>query len=258
VFLLKILFHHRRLLIRLAFFRQKSFFSPAMNKITSLLLCLLFAPAAIFAGSFEGKIRFSMKSPKHDQPTYMDYSMKQGFVRIDITDSRSKGKTVTAIWDLTKHEIYSLMPEQKMYLVMKTEDIAAVAQGAATNVQIEKTGETETILGYTTTKYLVKDTTRNTTSEVWAAEGFGPFAMSVFKKKGAISSVEKELAARGAFPLRMISHNSDGDESSRMEAVSIEKKSLPDDTFTVPSDYHPFDFGSLLGGFNAGGKIQQN
>ncbi len=227
-----------------------------MKKITALLLCLLFAPAAIFAGGFEGKIRFSMKSPRHDQPTFMDYSMKEGFVRIDITssDSRTKGRTITSIWDLNKHEIYTLMPEQKMYMVMKTEDIAAIAQGAATDVQVEKTGETETILGYATKKYLIKDTSHSTTSEVWAAEGLGTFITSsggIFKKKGAMSPIEKELAARGAFPLRMVSHNSNGDETSRMEVVSIDKKSLPDDAFTVPSDYHPFDLGGMFGGFNA-------
>jgi hypothetical protein len=194
-----------------------------------------------------------MKSPRHDQPTFMDYSMKQGFVRIDITgtDSRSQGKTITSIWDLNKHEIYTLMPAQKMYITMKTEDIAALAQGAQTDVQIEKTGETENILGYTATKYLVKDTTHDITSEVWTADGIGTFinAAMGFKKKGGLSPMEKELAARGAFPLRMISHNSSGEETNRMEAVSINKKSLSDDMFTVPSDYHPFDLGGMFSGF---------
>ena len=226
-----------------------------MNKITSLLLCLLFAPSVLFAGSFEGTIRFPMKSPRHDQPTFMDYSMKEGFVRIDITgsDSRSQGKTTSSIWDLNKHEIDVLMPGQKMYMKMKTEDVAALVKGAETDVQIEKTGETETILGYTATKYIVKDTAHDTTSEVWTADGIGTFIMagSVFKKHGAMSPIEKELAARGAFPLRMISHDSSGAETNRMEAVSIDKKSLPDDTFTVPSDYQPFDMGSLFSGFKA-------
>jgi hypothetical protein len=227
-----------------------------MNKITSLLLCLLFAPAVIFAGNFEGKIRFSMKSPQRDQPSFMDYSMKQGFVRIDITgfDSHSPARTVTSIWDLNKHEIYTLMPEQKMYMVMQTEDLAAMAQGASPDLQIEKTGETENILGYTATKYLIKDNTHDTTSEVWTADGIGTFitSASIFKKHGAMSPIEKELAARGAFPLRMISHDSSGAETNRMEVVSIDKSSLPDDTFIVPSDYHSFSLGSMFGGFGAG------
>jgi hypothetical protein len=233
-----------------------------MKKIFLLMLCLLFAPVAIFAGSFEGKIRFSMKSPKRDQPTFMDYSMKQGFVRIDITatDSQDNERTITSIWDLNKHELFTLMPEQKMYLIMKTADLAAAVPGTVANVQVEKTGETETILGYPTTKYLVKDTARGTTSEVWTAEGFGTFitAASVFKKNGVMSPVEKELATRGAFPLRMISHNASGAETSRMEAVSIDRQTLPDDKFTVPGDYHPFDLGSMFGGFNPAGKAQQN
>jgi hypothetical protein len=222
-----------------------------MKKITSLLLCLLFAPAVIFAGNFEGTIRFSLKSPRHDQPTIMDYSMKEGFVRVDITgtDSRSQGKTTSCIWDLNQHESYVLMPAGKMYIEMKTEDIAAMAKGSATDAQVEKTGETETILGYATTKYIITDTTRGTRSEVWAADGLGTFinAAMGFKKKGGMSPVEKELVARGAFPLRMISHNSNGDEISHMEAVSIDKKLLPDDMFTVPSDYHAFNLGSLFG-----------
>jgi hypothetical protein len=67
-----------------------------------------------------------------------------------------------------------------------------------------------------------------------------------------MSPIEKELAARGAFPLRMITHDSSGAETNRMEVVSIDKSSLPDDTFTVPSDYHSFSLGGMFGGFGAG------
>ena len=192
---------------------------------------------------------------KSEQPNFVDYSMKGDFLRVDITTA--KGQHLSSIWDLNKHEMTTLMPEQKMYMVMKTEDLAAAAQNAAPKVQIEKTGETEKILGYTATKYLVTDTERKTTTDVWAAEGLGTFMMgrsSPFAKNGGMSPVEKELAARGFFPLRMVSHDASGAEVFRMEAVSIDKKSLSDDLFAPPADYHRFDMGGLFGGF--GGKPQ--
>ncbi len=233
-----------------------------MNKLTSFLLCFLLSPLALLAGSFEGTIRLSIKSPKRDQPTVIDYSVKEGFLRMDIatTDSHGNNRNMTSIWDLGKHEMYTLMPEQKMYTVLKTEDIAAAAKSATSNVQIEKTGETEKILGYTAVKYLITDPDRKTTSDVWAAEGLGTFMTgrnSPFAKNGGISSIEKELAARGFFPLRMINHDASGAETIRMEAVAIDKKSLSDDTFAVPADYHRFDMGGMFSGFG-GGKPPAN
>ncbi|HZP60597.1 MAG TPA: DUF4412 domain-containing protein [Opitutaceae bacterium] len=226
-----------------------------MKKITSLLLCLLLGPAALLAGSFEGTVRLSMKTPKQEKPMLIDYSMKEGFLRTDITltEGREKGKTVTSIWDLNKHEMTTLIPDQKMYMVMKTQDLMTVAQKETPNVEIEKTGDTEKILGYETTKYLIKDKDHNMTSEVWAAEGLGTFMMGrnspMGGKSGGLSPVEKELMARGFFPLRMINHDANGTEVVRMEAVAIDKKSLGDDMFAPPADYRRFDMGSLFGGF---------
>ena len=225
-----------------------------MNKPTWLLLSLLLGPAALLAGGFEGTVRLSMKSPKQDQPTYIDYSMKEGFLRMDIavTDGREAGKTITSIWDLNKHEMAMLMPEQKMYMVMKAPDIAAAAQQASPNVQVEKTGETEKILGYTATKYIIKDNDHHQTSEVWAAEGLGTFMMgrsSPMGRNGGLSPVEKELISRGFFPLRLINRDASGTETFRMEAVSVDKKSLSDGFFAPPADYRRFDMGGMLGGF---------
>lgn len=228
-----------------------------MKKIIWLLLCLSLGPASLLAGGFEGTIRMSMKSPKSEQPTLVDYSMKGNFLRMDIT--AAKGRHVSSIWDLNKHEMTMLMPEQKMYMIMKTEDIAAAARKASPNVQIEKTGETEKILGYAATKYLIKDNDHHITSEVWGVEGLGTFMMgrnSPFGKSGGLSPVEKELIARGFFPLRMINRDSSGAETFRMDAVSIDKKSLSEDFFVPPSDYRRFDMGGMFGGF--GGRRPQD
>jgi len=226
-----------------------------MNKSALLLFSFLLGPAMLLAGGFEGTIRLSMKSSRQDQPIFIDYSMKEGLLRMDIT--ASKGRHTSSIWDLNKHEMTMLMPEQKMYMVMQAPDLAAAVQKGSANVQFEKTGETEKILGYTATKYLVKDNDHNTTSEIWAAEGLGTFMMghaSPMGKGGGLSPMEKELMARGFFPLRMINHDSNGAETFRMEAVSIDKKSLADDFFAPPSDYRRFDMGSMLGGF--GGRSE--
>lgn len=218
-----------------------------MNKIVPLLLCLLLVPSAVFARGFEGKIRFSAKSVRHDQPTFCDYSVKDGFLRIDATgrDSNANSQDIVSIWDINQHKLLTLVPDQKTYVSMKTEDIAAPA-----DAPLEKTGETEKILGYDTAKYVFKDGTHGTT-EVWTVDGLGLFmsVRSTFVKRGAMNPLEKALATRGLFPLRIVYHNSSGAETSRLEAVSIDKQTLPADTFALPSDYHPFDVGSMSGGF---------
>jgi hypothetical protein len=223
-----------------------------MKRIT-LLLSLLLIPAALLAGSFEGKIRFSAKSPKHDQATFCDYSLKPGFLRIDFAghDSESNERNIVSIWDLNHNKLFTLMPDQKTYLVMKTAAISASAPGTAPAVQFGKTGETETILGYPASKYVFKDAAHSATDEVWAVEGFGPFltVRSAFVKHGVMSPLEKELASRSLFPLRIVFHSSGGAETSRLEAVSVDKQALPDNTFTLPGDYHLFDANSLSGGF---------
>src|SRR5947199_8479800 len=87
-----------------------------MNRfISSLLLCAALAPAAVFAGSFEGKVSFRM-TPARGEPQDISYSMKGDKVRIDMPGLRSA--TGGMIMDTTRQEMTDMMPQQKMYMTM--------------------------------------------------------------------------------------------------------------------------------------------
>jgi len=143
-----------------------------------------------------------------------------------------------------------------MYMTLPMPTGAAAAQkgGKAQDVKLEKTGETEKILGYLATKFL--STHDGTTTELWLAEGLGTFfapssannPMGGGRGSGpAPQGWERALAGKELFPLRVVGKNKSGKETFRMETTSIEKHSLPDTLFAPPAGYQKFDMGGMGG-----------
>ena len=137
---------------------------------------------------------------------------------------------VTAL-AITDHDIVTGIPE-------------AIAAGAELGIEIipgvEIEMQTEKILGYTATKYLVTDKTSK--SEVWLAEGLGTF-MGMSNRnpmaggRGAGSAApgwERALEGKELFPLRIVGLDKAGKENSRMEVTAIDKATLPDSCMRVP------------------------
>lgn len=221
----------------------------------NLLRTLCFAAGALLtsallsAQAFEGSIKMEMKEGKNAVP--FTYTMKKDRMRIDIT---AEEMTMTTFMDLQKKEMIMLMPGQNMYMVMPIKEAAEVAAKANQSTPLEKTSETERILGYLCTKYI--STERGTTTEIWAAEGIGAFmganANNNPMKPAARNQWEVELVEKGAFPLRVVSKNRSGKETMRMEVVAIDKKSVPDSTFQVPAGYQRFEMGGMMKGLMKG------
>jgi len=219
-------------------------------KLLPLLLALAGAAATastLSAQAFEGRIKMSMKEGS-SKPMTVEYAMKQDLVRMDIPVDG--GMAASSIVNFPKKEIIMLMPEQQMYMVMPMQDVADASKAAAKDtVQLEKTNETETILGYTCTKYIARD--RDGTTEIWAAEGIGLFAglgSSNPMKPSPRNAWETELAEKGFFPLRVVGKTRAGRERFRMEAVSIDRQTLADSLFAVPAGYERFDMGGMMKG----------
>jgi len=177
-------------------------------------------------------------------------------------DKKLSGTTIT---DFNKMEMITLMPDQKMYMVMSLRQAMKTgmeqADKTASKTAIERTGKTEKILGYTAEQIISRDTEKGTATEIWVTSelgsfmgmgmgmagggGGGPFA----EKKGPASAKWAEaLSGLGGFTLRIVNTNKDGKETFRMEATKIEPGSLPDSLFVPPADYKKFempDLGSL-------------
>lgn len=238
-----------------------------MKKYLSLLLAsVLAAPAFLSAADFEGTVTMKLTSAR--QSPDMTYSIKGTATRVDVT--AGQGGHVAMLMDSTKPQMTMVMLDRKMFMTVPlnkhTTDTGAPSPTSGTSTpSIEKTSVTEKILGYDCVKYTSKS--KDTVSEMWITDQLGSFGglgggnpmSGVGRGRGASAgggvSEGWESALTGlknAFPLRVISTTS-GKESFRMEATAVEKKSLPDSTFTVPDGFQ--DLSSMMpAGMFGGGK----
>jgi hypothetical protein len=245
-----------------------------------LLVSALLAPAALSAASFEGKVSMTMISGR-GKPQEITYKVKGDKVRMEIAGQKEMGGM---IMDTKKREMLMIMDEQKMYMVMALPDSAKEAiEKQAQEMQLEKTGETEKILGYTATKWIMREK-NGTETEMWLAEGLGTFMGFSGNKnpmargrEPAAPAWERALAGKDAFPLRVVGyekgaiaskgksadHKADkakgkdklgAGESFRMEVTAIDKSSQPDSLFTPPAGYQKFDMGGMMKGLIPGSR----
>lgn len=221
-----------------------------------LFVSALLAPAALLAASFEGKVNFKMNSGDGKSQD-ISYNIKGDKMRLEMPGMKGTGGVIV---DMGKKEMTMLMDEQKMYMSMAMPDPAAApASGKQEDVKLEKTGETEKILGHTATKYISSH--EGTKTELWLAEGLGTFMMMSGAnpmgggRRGsgpAPQSWERLLAGKDLFPLRVVGKDKSGKESFRMEATAIEKQSLPDSLFAPPAGYQKLDMGGMMKGMMPG------
>jgi hypothetical protein len=223
---------------------------------------LLLSAVSSYAAAFEGKISLSMSAEKKGRTQAMDYSIKGQKLRIDMN---AEGNQVATIMDMEKLEMIMLMPSEKMYMVhpiQKPLEKAAEKAGQST-ADIEVTGKTEVILGYTCNQVFIKD--KGTVTEAWLAEGLtgfqgmgapggggGPFGG---KKNANAAKWEEALKGKGGFPLRVISRDAKGKETFKMEATKVEPGPLPDSMFAPPADFQKFqmpNLGNLMKGMGGG------
>lgn len=225
-------------------------------KISRLLLpAFLAAAAALGAAPFEGKVTLGMKSGK-DKEMVIQYTLKEGMVRSEIQVEGAEG--MASIIDWKKMEMTMLMTDQRMYMVMPLKNAMAGAAEAAGahDTKVEKTGETETILGYLCEKYITTD--NKDTVEMWVTDKLGTFMgiqsggggspMAGMFGGGAKKKSGWEEAVKGKenfFPLRVVGRNAKGKETFRMEAKSVEPGPVPASAFTVPEGWQKFEMPNL-------------
>lgn len=231
---------------------MKSLFRP----LAGLALA---ATAVVTAAGFEGKVSLGFKSGREAEQL-IDYAMKDGVIRMEPKMAEAAGTAM--ILHLAKQEMTVLMPEQSMYLVMplKGAKNPAAAKAEVAEAKVEKTGETDVILGYLCEKYLMVE--NGVTTEMWITEELGPFGglggnpMAGMMggggpgaKAGGGQGWEQALKGRqGAFPLRVVSRDAKGRETFRLETRKIEPGTLPDSLFKAPAGYQKMNL-PMMGGF---------
>lgn len=192
----------------------------------------------------------------------LTYAIMGQSLRIDMP-----GAPVSTIMDMGKREMLLLMHEQRMYMSrpIPPADVATPEGDERSDriPDIEDTGKTEVICGYTCRQFLVKDGKHVT--EMWLAEGLAPFmglggggpmggggGGFMGRKKGnseAAQKWEQALKGKGGFPLRVVTHDANGKETFKMEATKVEKGGVSPADFAPPADYQKFEMPDL-GGLN--------
>ena len=224
-----------------------------MKKTLLTLVCVFatalvsLASASAIAASFEGRIKMKMQ-PAKGEPQIMSYAVKGQRLRMEMP---SDEETMVSLLDWEKREMSVLMPDQTMYRVIELKDVPAMDQidKSAENTTLEKTSETARIVGRDTTKYIAREG-KNVT-DLWLAPDIG----SWFNMGGGegmqgkkLSDWEKEIIAKGLFPLRMITYDQKSKPTMTMEVVELTPQKLDDSLFVPPAGYTRFSMGNMLQG----------
>jgi hypothetical protein len=205
-------------------------------RILLTTLCLLIAP---LADAFEGRVTFTVREGRNREETLI-YSTKDNRVRIEGAKSRMGGAMVL---QPAEQRMLVMVDEQQAYMVLPFDQVPVSEEESSTDIRIERTGRTETILGYLCEELRIID--GSTVTEVWVTDKLGTFfSGSTSGMPGANRSQsrawERAIAGReGFFPLRIISRSGER-ESFRMEARSVEPGRLADALFIPPPDYVEF------------------
>ena len=187
---------------------------------------LLAAPVAGAQSSFEGVITMRMRSDRAPEPMTMRYLVREGRIRSEVSMG---GMEVAAIVDPAKREVYSVMPAQRMYMVMALPDDAPAGVRAP---EVTKTGRRETIAGHTCEHYLVK--TEQQTMDVCLATDMPALVMSGGAGGGGAGVWASALGKQPGFPLKVTVQ---GASEAMLEVTSIEAKRLDPALFAPPADF---------------------
>jgi hypothetical protein len=197
------------------------------------------------ADTFEGRIHMKVTASKQKEPIGMDYSMKDGKLRMDVQTGHSGAGMGGIIFDMPGKQMIILMDAGGRKMFMRR-DIPQVTPQANGNVSAAghqmappvATGRTEVIAGQTATEYRMTGE-KGEVIEMWLAKGLGPFMSfsggnPMMGGRGTPPAGWENFARDGnAFPMRVVTHSADGAETMRMEVTSVEKTSLPDSLFST-------------------------
>ncbi|HUX33170.1 MAG TPA: DUF4412 domain-containing protein [Gemmatimonadaceae bacterium] len=204
-----------------------------MRVRTSFLLAVAVAAAPSLAaaqGAFEGVITFRMDAGQGG-PSAMQYSVKDGHVRMDIS---AQGMTMFTLYDGAAKTVDMVIPMQQMYMERTVNPQALADSANARKHDITWTGRKETVAGHECEHATISDDTGQT-SDVCLAKGLGTFVQmgGGMRGRGAAQGGGWESHVGDAFPLKV-------EQGGRvvMEATTIEKKSLDASLFKVPDGYH--------------------
>ncbi len=202
--------------------------------------CAWAAPAVARVRTFEGLVRYS--GGEAGKPLPVDYYFKGHRLRMVVRAGRGAG-TATLV-DLRAHEMTVLVPQMRRYMVVRMPE----ASGGAAAGDWAPTGKTSVLLGYACRQYRYSGPSGR--ADIWATRALGAFpGFPTTGASAAAAGLERAFQERGLFPLKVTLWSPAGKELSRLEAVRVEARRLPDSLFEPPAGYSAMGMpGAAAGG----------
>jgi hypothetical protein len=201
----------------------------------------------------------------------MNYAIKGNLSRIE-TSAQEGGQPFAGvmIMDMSAGKQTILMPQTKTYMEISLKEVGEQMKGTGEKgkeldkaPKLTSTGKQETIAGYPCEHWLVGD---EQTTDLCVAKGIGFFGFGSQSQNGGPlqalrnlnldPEVTAQIAANpewkrfiegGAFPLK-VSQIEDGQSKTIMEVTGIERKTLDDSLFTIPSGYKKMEIPGMPAG----------
>lgn len=203
-------------------------------------------------GPFEGAI--TMNNTNGDKPPKtITYEVKGTKMRFEGPEEHGPMAGGYMIFDTAAKKMTAVNDAKKTAMVMDVGAMGGMTPTGAPGMpagpkpNVEKTGKTDTVAGYSCDVWKMTEASGEKT-EACVAKGISFPAMG--RHAGWMSSLED------GFPLRAISYDAAGKEKSRMEVTKIEKKSIDDSQFQVPAGYTTQDMASMMKGLGGMGGFR--
>jgi hypothetical protein len=213
-----------------------------MKTITKLLVCIvifaLFMQENLFSQAFEGKI--NIKLVNDEEVSTMDYLVKGNKIRMEMKSEEGEGEAVM-ITDMQDLKMIILMAEEKMYMEYPIKEAIEEQKDDIQSEmgKIRLTDETKTINGFNCQKLDYED---DKNIESWITKDIGTLMLYENPMGGnEMPEWYSDFADEGFFPILVIEKDDSGEEESRWEVTSVEKKSLSDDLFIPPAGYQKME-----------------
>ncbi len=209
--------------------------------IVFVLLVLGFSLTKAQTNTFEGMVKYDAKFVDEQAEASlnmtMDYYIKNNKFRVEINSP--EGQTVMLI---DKDKSVMLMPQNNMYMEFGQPDPEDIkAPDAKDDITKAKTGQKKEILGFMCEQYILKE--NDETIELWATKELGlfMFAASPMEK----SKIDNKYFEGGFFPLIINMKGVSGNETGSLIAVKVEKKTIDNSMFEIPSGYTKFSMPNM-------------
>ncbi len=216
-------------------------------------------------GKFEGTITAKMM-PGSERPMEVHYAIKGPRMRVETQLAQGGAAMGVVLMDLSAGTQTMLMPQTKTYMSMNQDsgkfkemaDAAAKISGEDSTSDLYKvttTGQTETVAGYSCQHWLMGSKKQ---TDVCLAKGLGQTGsiLDQLKTFGLDEQAKAQIQANpeflkfaenGAFPMKM-SQIENGQSKMIMEVTNVERKTLDDSLFAVPSDYKKMEIPGMPSG----------